>query len=77
MTVVGTLATRVRENSHGKGAMHTPDEYRRYAQECERIARDGSPENQETLLKIASAWRECADTAEKKIKDGLSSVDGD
>jgi hypothetical protein len=57
--------------------MHTPDEYRRYAQECERIARDGSPENQETLLKIASAWRECADTAEKKIKDGLSSVDGD
>jgi hypothetical protein len=47
----------------------TPDEYRKYAQECERIARDGSPENRETLLKIARAWRERADDAEKKIKD--------
>jgi hypothetical protein len=57
--------------------MHTPDEYRRYAEECERIARDGPPENRESLLKIASAWRECADNAENKIKDTSSSVDGD
>jgi hypothetical protein len=57
--------------------MHTPDDYRRYAQECERIARDGSPENREALLKIASAWRECADYADKKNKDAPSSVDGD
>ena len=41
------------------------------------IARDGPPENRESLLKIASAWRECADNAENKIKDTSSSVDGD
>jgi hypothetical protein len=57
--------------------MQTPEEYRRYAEECERMARDGPPENRESLLKIASAWRECADSAEKKIKDEPSSVDGD
>jgi len=57
--------------------MQTPEEYRRYAEECERMARDGPPENRESLLKIASAWRECADNAENKIKDTSSSVDGD
>jgi hypothetical protein len=57
--------------------MQTPEDYRKYAEECERIARSVSPENRRILLNIARAWRERADEAEKKIKDTLSSVDGD
>jgi hypothetical protein len=56
--------------------MHTPEDYRKYAEECERIA-SVSPENRRILLNIARAWRERADHAEKKIKDSASSVDGD
>jgi hypothetical protein len=47
--------------------MQNPKDYRRYAEECERIARNGSPEHREILLKIAGAWRECALNAERKI----------
>jgi hypothetical protein len=57
--------------------MHTPEEYRKYAEECERIARSVSPENRRILLNIARAWRERADDVEIKIKDPPSSVDGD
>ncbi len=57
--------------------MHTPEDYRKYAEECERIARSVSPENRRILLNIARAWRERADDAEEKIKDSPSSVDGD
>jgi hypothetical protein len=57
--------------------MQNPKDYRRYAEECERIARNGSPEHREILLKIAGAWRECALNAEKKNSDQPSSVDGD
>jgi|SRR5712692_4774673 len=55
--------------------MQNPKDYRRYAEECERIARSASPEHQETLLKIARAWRECALNAEKRNSDQPSSVD--
>jgi hypothetical protein len=65
------------ETSNGQGTMHTPEEYRKYAEECERIARSVSPENRRILLNIARAWRERGDHAEKKIKDSSSSVDGD
>jgi hypothetical protein len=61
-------------DSHGRGAMQTPDEYRKYAEECERIARNGPQEHQETLLKIARAWRECAENAEKRSKEMPSSL---
>src|SRR4051812_46333604 len=54
-----------------------PEEYRKYAEECERIARRGPPEHKETLLKIAKAWRECAASAEKKSTGEPSSLDGD
>jgi hypothetical protein len=57
--------------------MQNPKDYRRYAEECERIARNGSPEHWEILLKVAGAWRECALNAEKKNSDQPSSVDGD
>jgi hypothetical protein len=57
--------------------MHTPEEYRKYAEECERIARSVSPENRTILLNIARAWRERAHHAEKRIEDPPSSVDGD
>jgi hypothetical protein len=56
--------------------MHTPEDYRKYAEECERIARNVSPENRTILLNIARAWRERADHTENNIKDSPSSVDG-
>jgi hypothetical protein len=57
--------------------MQTPEEYRKYAEECERIARNGPPEHRETLLKIANAWRQYAASAEKGKEDQPSSLDGD
>ncbi len=49
--------------------MQTREEYRKYAEECERIARNGPPEHRETLLKIANAWRRYAASAEKGKED--------
>jgi hypothetical protein len=46
--------------------MQSPEQYRKYAQECERIARDGSAENRAALLEIARAWRACADDVEQR-----------
>jgi hypothetical protein len=78
VAVCETLAMRVcGGHPHGQGTMHTPEEYRKYAEECERIARGVSPENRRILLNIAHPWRERADDAEEKIKDSPSSVDGD
>jgi hypothetical protein len=57
--------------------MQTLEEYRRYAEECERIARTVSPKNRKILMNIARAWRERADDADKKNRDAPSSVDGD
>ena len=65
------------EHSHGQRTMHTAEDYRKYAEECERIARSVSPENRRILLNIARAWRERADEVEKKLKEHPSSVDGD
>jgi hypothetical protein len=46
--------------------MRSPEEYRKYANECERIAREGPEENRRVLLEIAGAWRQCAEDAERK-----------
>jgi hypothetical protein len=47
----------------------TPAENRKYAEECERIARNGPLEHREILLKIANAWRQYAASAEKERED--------
>jgi hypothetical protein len=44
--------------------MHNPVKYRKYAEECERLARV-LPEHKESLLKIAIGWRQCAEEAER------------
>jgi hypothetical protein len=54
--------------------MDNPTEYRRYAEECERMAREGPPEHGEVLLAIAKAWRDCALRAESSE---APSLDGD
>ncbi len=48
--------------------MQNPAQYRKYAEECERLAREGPPENKATLLDIATAWRKCAEEAERQEK---------
>ena len=53
---------------NGRYAMQTPEEYRGYAEECERLARSGPAEHRETLLKIARG-HECAANAEKRNND--------
>jgi hypothetical protein len=45
--------------------MQTPADYRRYADECERIARD-APQHRAALLDIAKAWRACAEEAQRQ-----------
>ena len=57
--------------------MQDPKEYWKYAEECERIAREGPAEHQETLLGIAKAWRRFARLAEAENTAKPASVDGD
>jgi hypothetical protein len=46
--------------------MQSPSRYRQYAEECERIAREGAPQHRAVLLEIAAAWRTCAEDAERE-----------
>jgi hypothetical protein len=44
-----------------------PIEFRRYAEECRRLAND-MPAHRATLLEIAEAWIVCAERAERKSR---------
>jgi hypothetical protein len=46
--------------------MRETETYKRYATECERIARTMSGEQRSSLLAIAEAWRELAQDAERQ-----------
>jgi hypothetical protein len=72
-----TLAGGELENPSWITRMQTAEEYLKYADECERLARNGPPDHRETLMKIANAWRELAINAEKRNKNTPASVDGD
>jgi hypothetical protein len=41
-------------------------EFRRFAEDCRRLARSMKPEHQATLLEIADAWDRCAQEAERE-----------
>jgi hypothetical protein len=56
--------------------MQSAAEYRRYAAECERIARDSAPSHRAVLLDIAKAWRDCAVEAERQENAKASATDG-
>jgi hypothetical protein len=40
--------------------MPNREQYLKYAEECERLAREGPEAHREALLEIAKAWRERA-----------------
>jgi hypothetical protein len=50
--------------------MQDPAEYRRYAEECKRLAQQALPEHKATLLEIAKAWIACAEEVERTGKGG-------
>jgi hypothetical protein len=50
--------------------MQNPAEYRRYAEECKRLAQQALPEHKATLLEIAKAWIACAEEVERSAKGG-------
>jgi hypothetical protein len=50
--------------------MQSPAEYRRYADECKRLAQQALPEHRATLLEIAKAWITCAEEVERTGKRG-------
>lgn len=50
--------------------MQNPAEYRRYAEECKRLAQQASAEHKATLLEIAKAWIACAEEVERSAKGG-------
>jgi hypothetical protein len=56
--------------------MSKPNEFLRYAEECERLARAAPPDTRETLLAIARAWRVYAQRGDKTL-DQAPSADGD
>ena len=58
--------------------MRNPAKFRKYAEECRRLANIMPAEHRGTLLKIADAWVECAQEAERdtgKADTGDSSED--
>jgi hypothetical protein len=46
--------------------MHDPATYKRYAEECRRLATTGPEEHRLILLEIADAWIKLAEEAERK-----------
>ena len=46
--------------------MEDATKFRRYAEDCRRLAKSMKPEHKATLLEIADAWDECAEEAERK-----------
>jgi len=56
--------------------MANPDEFLKYAEECERLARTAAPEIRPNLLAIAKAWRDYAQRADRTQNQPLS-ADGD
>jgi hypothetical protein len=55
--------------------MQNPAEYRRYAEECKRLAQQALPEHKATLLEIAKAWLACAEEVERSVKRGEDKAD--
>ena len=47
--------------------MEAPVRYRRYAEECRRLAKIMPEEHRLTLLELADAWTKCAEDAERAI----------
>jgi hypothetical protein len=46
--------------------MDDPDRYKKYAEECKRLAKTMSLADRKVMLEIAEAWLICAKEAEKK-----------
>ena len=61
----------------GNGVMLTSAECLTYAEECERIARDGPAQNTAVMLAIANAWRRCAEELERRENPAPQSTEGD
>ena len=55
--------------------MPSPTQYRSYAEECRRLARE-MPEHRDALLKMALAWTRSAEDAEAEEKKNPR-TDGD
>jgi hypothetical protein len=46
--------------------MGDPETYRRYSEECQRLAKEMAQEHRATLLRLAKAWITVAEDAERK-----------
>ena len=55
--------------------MDDPTTYRKYAEECKRLAKSMSPADRKTILEIAEAWLKCAEKAEAKTSGGDAKPD--
>jgi phytoene/squalene synthetase len=50
--------------------MQDPSQYRRYAEECRRLAQAMPQQYRSTLLEIADAWIKCAEDVERERAKG-------
>ena len=46
--------------------MEDIEKFRKYAEECRRLAKIMKPKHQATLLEIAEAWDRCGEEAERE-----------
>jgi hypothetical protein len=45
-----------------------PNHFRRYAAECQRLAKQLSGSEREVMLEIAAAWVSCAEEEDRKMR---------
>ncbi len=45
----------------------TPEKFREYAKECERIAKTLAPRERARMMEIAKAWIDCAEQEEQRL----------
>lgn len=56
--------------------MQDPIKFRKYAEQCRRLAQTATGENRATLLRIADAWISCAEDAERTQQRAASLQEG-
>ncbi len=53
----------------GSISMHSAEEYRKFAEECERLAREAKAEHHRNILReMAATWKKLAEEADRKAR---------
>ena len=66
MAEPSSCSRRLSNRDRLEAAMQDREKYRQYAEECRRMAERASGNDKDALLKIAEAWEQQAEFAERR-----------